>query len=185
MAFNFSRLEIPEVILVEPTIFSDSRGYFLEQYRENQFATGGIQTKFVQDNLSRSVRGTLRGLHSQIKRPQAKLVTCLRGEIFDVAVDLRPDSPSFGKWVAAILSGETKRQLFIPEGFAHGFCVTSDVAEVYYKCSSYYSPEDECGVLWSDPDIGIQWPISDPLLSEKDKKNLQLREVKAMWESRS
>jgi dTDP-4-dehydrorhamnose 3,5-epimerase len=155
-------------IIIEPRVFSDARGWFMETYRRNRYQDAGIDRTFVQDNLSFSVRGTLRGLHFQITRPQAKLVQALSGEVFDVAVDIRPGSPSFGRWVGAHLSGESGKQFFIPEGFAHGFCVLSETAHFAYKCSAYYAPEDEGGILWSDPAIGIEWPAEAPIVSDKD-----------------
>jgi dTDP-4-dehydrorhamnose 3,5-epimerase len=169
MGIKFTPLEIPEVILVEPQVHKDSRGYFLETYHQKKYEEGGIKTTFVQDNFSYSMKNILRGLHFQLRKPQAKLVTCLNGEIFDVTVDIRPHSPSYGKWVSAHLTGENKNQLFIPAGFAHGFCVLSETAQVHYKCSGYYDPEDERGILWSDPQIGIRWPLDEVILSEKDK----------------
>jgi dTDP-4-dehydrorhamnose 3,5-epimerase len=160
--------ELREVLIIETKTFPDHRGFFMETYHQEKYERLGIRTRFVQDNLSYSVRGTLRGLHYQYPQGQAKLVQVVRGEIFDVAVDLRPMSPSFGKWVSVVLSEENKHQLYVPEGFAHGFCVLSDGAFVHYKCTDFYSPKNEGGVLWCDPGIGINWPISDPLLSEKD-----------------
>ena len=155
--------------MIEPQVFEDPRGYFLESYHINRFRKAGVDHSFVQDNLSFSINGTLRGLHFQINRPQAKLVQAISGEIFDVAVDIRPTSVTFGKWSGILLSEENKRQLFIPEGFAHGFCVISESAHVAYKCSDYYDPHDEGGILWSDPAIGIDWPLKNPRLSEKDR----------------
>jgi len=184
MSFKMSRLEIPEVLLIEPQVRKDSRGYFLETFRRNQFMDGGIGSDFVQENFSHSVKDTLRGLHCQIRKPQAKLVTCLNGKIFDVAVDIRTESPTFKKWVGVVLTGECKRSLFIPEGFAHGFCVLSDSADVLYKCSNYYDPEDDFGILWSDPDIAIEWPVAQPLLSEKDSRNKNLEYSMGLWGSR-
>jgi len=154
------------VVIVEPDVFRDSRGFFLETFHAERYRQGGIPCDFVQDNHSRSVRGTLRGLHAQRRRPQGKLVRAVRGEIFDVAVDLRPGSPTFGKWVGARLTEEGFRQMFIPPGFAHGFCVLSDIAEVEYKCSDFYDRADEIGARWDS--AGIEWPIKDPLLSPKD-----------------
>ncbi|MGD8369520.1 MAG: dTDP-4-dehydrorhamnose 3,5-epimerase [Desulfobacterales bacterium] len=156
------------VLLVTPDIYRDRRGYFLETHHRRRYRQMGIDAEFVQDNLSYSVRGTLRGLHFQRTQPQAKLVTVLSGEIFDVAVDIRPGSPAFGQWVGVRLAAEQGRQLFIPEGFAHGFCVLSLRARVHYKCTDFYTPEDEGGILWSDPGIGIQWPVKSPLVSDKD-----------------
>ena len=169
MVFIFKKLQIPEVILVTSKSFPDKRGFFLENFKNSEFTTNGIKTKFVQDNFSHSVKGVLRGLHYQ-KNPkaQAKLVSALRGEIFDVAVDIRKNSPTFGQWVGEILSDENHNSLYIPEGFAHGFCVLSENADVFYKVNNEYSPENERGVLWNDPHINIMWPIDTPILHEKD-----------------
>ncbi len=158
------------VLVVEPRVFDDSRGYFMETHHLKRYRDAGIDCEFVQDNLSYSVRGTLRGLHYQLPHTQAKLVQVLTGEIYDVAVDIRRDSPTFGKWVGVYLSDQNHRQIFVPAGFAHGFCVMSETAHVLYKCSDFYSPPDEKGVLWSDPDIRIDWPIQEPILSDKDGK---------------
>lgn len=177
MGIRFIQADLPGVVLVEPQIHRDSRGYFLELYHQEKYAAGGVSTTFVQDNFSHSVRGTLRGLHFQKRRPQAKLVTVMSGEIFDVVVDIRPHSSSQGKWFGVRLSAENKRQIFVPEGFAHGFCVLSDKASVHYKCSSFYDSSDEGGVLWSDPQLGIKWPISSPLISEKDALYPLLKDV--------
>lgn len=155
--------------IVEPQVFGDNRGFFLESYHQQRYKTAGIDCNFVQDNLSSSARGTLRGLHFQVNYPQAKLVQAVSGEIFDVAVDIRPHSPTFGKWSGVYLSESNKHQLLIPEGFAHGFCVISETAQVAYKCSDYYHSEDEGGILWSDAAIGIEWPVKAPLISEKDR----------------
>ena len=163
--------ELPGVCCVEPNVFGDERGFFLEFYNESAFAQLGIARSFVQDNHSRSQRGVLRGLHYQLGRPQAKLVRVIQGEIFDVAVDVRRGSPTFGRWSGARLSAENKLMLFIPEGFAHGFYVVSDTAEVIYKCSDLYAPAEERGVIWNDPDLGIDWPLAGgaPLLSGRDR----------------
>jgi len=162
--------EIPEVLIIEPKVYGDQRGFFYESFNERvwQQATG-VQARFVQDNHSRSVRGVLRGLHYQIRQPQGKLVRCIVGEVFDVAVNLRKSSPTFGKWVGVHLSAENKRQLWVPEGFAHGFLVLSEVAEFLYKTTDYYAPEHERCIRWNDPDLGIDWPFDGtPLLSVKD-----------------
>lgn len=168
MTFTFKKLEIPDVVLVHAQAFSDARGFFMECYKESAF-TSEIKTKFVQDNLSHSIKGVLRGLHYQ-KNPksQAKLVMSLSGEIFDVAVDIRKNSPTFGKWIGQILSDKNHNLLFIPEGFAHGFCVLSDTADILYKVSSEYSPEHERGIIWNDPSLDIKWPIKDPIVAKKD-----------------
>jgi len=165
----FIQTEIPDVILVKPTLIEDDRGFFMESYQIEKFKLGGINCTFVQDNYVKSVGNTLRGLHFQVQYPQAKLLRCLRGKVFDVAVDIRKDSPYFGKWVGIELSELNKFQLYIPEGFAHGYYVMSKKSEIDYKCSAIYHPEDEKGILWNDPDIGVEWPGSSPILSEKDK----------------
>jgi len=171
MPFTFKRLDIPGVILVDAKAFSDDRGVFLETFKESAFTSNGIDTRFVQDNFSHSVKGVLRGLHYQ-KNPkaQAKLVTALSGKIFDVAVDIRKNSPTYGNWVGEILSENNHRLLYIPEGFAHGFCVISETADVLYKVSQEYSPDDEKGILWNDPKINIAWPIDKPIIHEKDSQ---------------
>lgn len=170
-------LEIPDVLLVEPTVFRDERGFFLESYRRDRFVAQGIDCDFVQDNHSRSSRGTLRGLHYQRAPGQAKLVRVARGRIWDVAVDIRPGSASFGRWVARELSEETQEMLFVPVGFAHGFVVLSEVADVIYKCSHVYIPDTEAGIAWDDPDLAIPWPVEAPILSPRDQTNPRLREV--------
>lgn len=156
------------VLIIEPRVFDDPRGYFMETHHRKRYREAGIDCEFVQDNISYSVQGTLRGLHYQLPHAQAKLVQVLTGEIYDVAVDIRRGSTTFGKWVGVYLSDKNHRQLFVPSGFAHGFCVKSQTAHVLYKCSDFYSPPDEKGVLWSDPGIGIDWPIHGPILSAKD-----------------
>ena len=178
---KFLQTDLPGVVIVEPDVFRDSRGFFLETFHAERYRQGGIPCDFVQDNQSRSVRGTLRGLHAQRRRPQGKLVRAVRGEIFDVAVDVRPGSPTFGKWVGARLSEESFRQMFIPPGFAHGFCVLSDIAEVEYKCSDFYDRADEIGARWDS--AGIEWPIKDPLLSPKDAALPTLLELRKTLES--
>lgn len=166
---RFIETELRGVILVEPDVFQDRRGHFLETYHEKKYAGAGIPGPFVQDNFSRSVRGTLRGLHYQLKHAQGKLVMAVEGAVFDVSVDIRNGSPTFGKWVGLELSAENKRQLYIPPGFAHGFCVLSDVASVVYKCTNFYASEDERGIIWNDRTLGIRWPVQHPLLSSKDE----------------
>jgi len=161
---------LPEILIIEPSVFQDERGFFMETYQRRRYTEAGIQRVFVQDNLSRSVGGTLRGLHYQVKHAQAKLIQVIRGAIFDVAVDIRRGSPYFGLWEGVDLSDENRRQLFLPEGFAHGFCVLSESAYVLYKCTDFYAAEYEGGILWADPDLAIKWPISEPLLSEKDSQ---------------
>jgi dTDP-4-dehydrorhamnose 3,5-epimerase len=179
---KFSETSLPGVILIEPVVYGDERGFFLETYRKTQFAEAGIHDDFVQDNHSKSVRNTLRGLHFQDPFGQAKLVRVFSGEVYDVAVDIRRGSPTFGKWFGAFLSGRNKLQLYIPAGFAHGFCVTSDEAEFVYKCSEYYHPETERTILWKDPQIGITWPVTDPLLSERDGRGALLADVRNLPE---
>ena len=177
---EFKPTQFPVVILVKPAVFSDERGFFMETYRAENFAKAGIADNFVQDNHSGSVQGTLRGLHYQIRQPQGKLVQVVSGEIFDVAVDLRRSSQLFGKWVGEILSAENKRQLWIPVGFAHGFYVLSEWADVIYKVTDYYAPEWDRTLLWNDPDIGIDWPLIDGsalLISDKDADGLTLEEA--------
>ncbi|GBD94010.1 dTDP-4-dehydrorhamnose 3,5-epimerase [bacterium BMS3Abin05] len=165
------------VLIIEPKVFEDERGFFFESYHYDRYAENGIAVTFVQDNHSRSVKNTLRGLHYQVNPGQGKLVRVVVGEVFDVAVDIRPGSPTFGRWFGAFLSAENKKQMYIPVGFAHGFCVTSKVAEFEYKCTAYYSREDERGILWNDPDLAIDWPVKNPVLSEKDKKNSLFKDV--------
>lgn len=167
---NIIATDIPDVLIVEPKVFGDDRGFFYESFNQRQWQTAtGLNQAFVQDNHSRSVKGVLRGLHYQIEQPQGKLVRCAVGEVFDVAVDIRKSSPTFGKWVGVVLSAANKRQLWVPEGFAHGFLVLSDVAEFLYKTTDYYAPEHERCISWNDPDIGIEWPLDeDPKLSGKD-----------------
>lgn len=178
MPFEFEPTEMKDVILVKPKVFGDSRGFFMETYKKSEFFQHGIKTEFMQDNHSKSTKGVLRGLHFQTPpKAQAKLVRCPRGKVFDVAVDIRKDSPDFGKWVGAVLSDENKHMLFIPEGFAHGFVVLSDEAELIYKASDEYSPENDRGIKWNDPDIGIDWGIDfEPLVSEKDAKQPFLKD---------
>lgn len=171
--------ELPEVKIIEPRIFGDERGFFFESYQQQRYqaagiaiANGGENLLFIQDNLSRSCRGVLRGLHYQLRFPQGKLVTVVRGEVFDVAVDVRCGSPNFGKWIGVILSDQNHRQLYVPPGFAHGFYVLSEYADFHYKCTDYYRPDDECGVIWHDKEIGIEWPLTTattaPTVSTKD-----------------
>lgn len=174
---EITETKLPGILIIEPHVFEDKRGFFIETYHQKRYSDVGIDGIFVQDNLSHSVSGILRGLHYQLKHPQAKLVQVLSGAIFDVAVDIRRGSPAFGQWTGVLLSVENHRQIFVPEGFAHGFCVLSETADVLYKCTDFYSPDDEGGILWSDPDIGIEWPISDPLLSDKDSGYPCLRDV--------
>ena len=165
------------LLLIEPRVFRDQRGFFLESYTRREYSKLGIDVEFVQENHSASVRNVLRGLHFQENCGQAKLVRVIEGEIFDVAVDIRPGSPTYGKWAGYSLSKENMLQMYVPVGFAHGFCVTSDTAEVLYKCSDYYSPKDERGIIWNDPDLAISWPVENPILSEKDRKYPQLRDL--------
>jgi dTDP-4-dehydrorhamnose 3,5-epimerase len=160
--------ELPGVLVLEPPVHRDERGYFVEVFHEEHYRTLGLPARFVQDNQSRSFRGTLRGLHWQWRRPQAKLVRVLAGEVFDVAVDIRRGSPTFGQWVGIRMTASDFRDVFIPEGFAHGFCVLSDWADVLYKCTDFYDPGGESGLMWNDPAMGIEWPISQPLLSPRD-----------------
>lgn len=166
------------VIIVEPNVFRDERGFFLENYHALKFQEGGIRAAFIQDNHSQSARGTLRGLHAQCqKHPQGKLVRATEGEIFDVAVDIRRGSPTFKQWVGVTLSAANFRMLYLPPGFAHGFCVTSDRAQVQYKCTDFYDPGDEISLRWDDPELAIEWPVSNPTLSARDQKALTLRQL--------
>ena len=161
--------ELEGVLIIEPQVFEDDRGFLLESFHTERYAEAGVPAhKFVQDNHSCSVGGTIRGLHYQLRHPQNKLVRVVRGAIFDVAVDIRRGSPNFGKWVATELSANNKRQVFIPAGFAHGFCVREEITEVEYKCTDYYVPDDQCGVAWNDPSLGFAWPVENPILSGKD-----------------
>jgi dTDP-4-dehydrorhamnose 3,5-epimerase len=174
---NIIKTKLKDVLIIEPQAFEDIRGYFLEIYRKERLRDAGIEAEFVQDNLSFSQRKTLRGLHYQHPHDQAKLVQVVQGKVFDVSLDIRRGSPTFGKWHGTILSAENKRQVYVPKGFAHGFCVLSDTAVFTYKCSDYYAPDCEWGVLWSDPDLGIAWPIENPLLSAKDTKFPRLKDI--------
>ena len=171
--FKFTKTSIEGVYIIEPTVFGDDRGYFMETYNYNDYKEAGIDQVFVQDNQSASKKGVLRGLHFQINYPQDKLVRAIRGEVFDVAVDLRPGSKTYGQWYGVLLSEENKKQFFIPKNFAHGFVVLSDYAEFAYKCTDFYHPNDEGGLAWNDPQIGVEWPIPEGMeltLSDKDKK---------------
>jgi dTDP-4-dehydrorhamnose 3,5-epimerase len=168
---------LPGVVVIEPDVFSDERGFFLETYNRQRFAELGIECEFLQDNHSRSSRGTLRGLHYQLHHPQAKLCRVIEGEVLDVAVDVRRGSPTFGHWTSSLLSASNFRQVFIPAGFAHGFLTLSESAQFLYKCTDFYHREDERGALWNDPDLNIDWGIADPLLSEKDCRLPRLREI--------
>lgn len=177
--FEFVKTGIDGLLVVETKVFGDQRGFFMETYNQKDFREGGIDVNFVQDNHSKSKKGVLRGLHFQVNYPQGKLVRAIKGEVFDVAVDLRKDSKTFKKWYGVVLTEENKRQLYVPKGFAHGFLVLSDEAEFVYKCTEFYHPEDEGGVIWNDPDIGIDWPLESVqkvMLSEKDKKLRPLKE---------
>lgn len=165
---NVIKTKIKDLLIIEPKVFGDDRGFFYETFQKERYRAAGIDVEFVQDNRSRSTKGVLRGLHFQKTKPQGKLVTVTDGEVFDVAVDLRPNSETFGQHETIILTGKNKLQFYVPPGFAHGFCVLSDTADFQYKCTDYYDPSDESGLLWNDPSLAIQWPLSHPLLSEKD-----------------
>ena len=180
MPFDFRKMDIPGLVLIEPKVFDDDRGYFLEIYKHSEFVRSGIPEHFVQDNFSRSILGVLRGLHYQLNpKAQGKLVRCVRGRIFDVAVDIRKGSPTFGRWEGKELSGENGLMLYLPAGFAHGFLTLSDSAEVLYKCTEEYSPAHDRGILWNDPDINIPWAIKDPLLSDKDRIQPRLQDAES------
>lgn len=177
---NVIATKLSGVLVIEPTVHRDERGFFLETFHARRYREAGLDASFVQDNHSRSVRGTLRGLHWQIEHPQGKLVRVLSGEIFDAVVDIRPEAPTFGQWVGVTLSSENFRQLYAPPGFAHGFCVTSEIAEVEYKCTDFYDPEAERGLIWNDPEVGITWPVADPILSARDQRHPTLAELRHM-----
>ena len=180
--FTFNETKIKDVYIIDVKTYGDNRGYFMETYKESDFKAAGLDYNFVQDNQSSSRKGVLRGLHFQKTHPQAKLVRVLKGEVFDVAVDLRKDSPTYGQWVGVVLSEENKRQFMIPRGFAHGFVVMSDYAEFAYKCDELYHPEDEGGIMWNDPAIGIEWPeVGEIILSEKDKVHPSLTDSKIVF----
>jgi len=168
---------LPDVLLIKPQAFGDSRGFFMETYRENALAAAGISDRFVQDNHSHSCCGVLRGLHYQLRTQQAKLCRVAQGKVLDIAVDIRVGSPNFGKWISVLLTAENHLQLYIPKGFAHGFVVRSETADFLYKCSDYYDPSDDCGVLWNDPGIGIDWQTPSPILSDKDRSYLPLSQI--------
>ncbi len=172
---NIVTTALPGVLLIEPDVFRDERGWFLETYHSDKYQEGGLSFSFVQDNCSSSIRGTLRGLHAQILKPQGKLVRVTKGEVFDVAVDIRRGSPTFASWESMVLTAENFKQLYIPPGFAHGFCVLSDVAEVEYKCTDVYAPGDELSIAWNDEQIGINWPLESPILSQKDAAGESLK----------
>ena len=174
---KFVVTDLPGVVIIEPDVHKDARGFFLETFHERKYADASVLGPFVQDNHSHSSRGTLRGLHAQLRHPQGKLVRAVSGEMFDVAVDIRRGSPSFGRWTGVTLSGDNFRQLYIPPGFAHGFCVLSDEVDVEYKCTDFYDPADEITVLWSDPSIGIAWPVPVPSLSKRDSEARPLAEL--------
>ena len=183
--FKFTETKINGVYIIEPKVFGDNRGYFMETYNKEHFEEAGLTMNFVQDNESSSSKGVLRGLHFQTKHTQGKLVRVTKGEVFDVAVDLRKGSPTYGQWEGVVLSAENKKQFYIPEGFAHGFLVLSDHAIFNYKCTDFYCPEGEGGVLWNDPDIGIEWPldgIDNIILSEKDKVHPTLKDLNVPFE---
>lgn len=180
--FTFNETRIKDVYIIDVKTYGDNRGYFMETYKDSDFKAAGLDYNFVQDNQSSSRKGVLRGLHFQKTHPQAKLVRVLKGEVFDVAVDLRKDSPTYGQWVGVVLSEENKRQFMIPRGFAHGFIVMSDYAEFAYKCDELYHPEDEGGIMWNDPAIGIEWPeVGEIILSEKDKVHPSLKDSKIVF----
>lgn len=175
---NVIKTKIADLLIIEPKVFGDERGFFYETYQEARYKAAGITADFVQDNRSRSTQNVLRGLHFQKTKPQGKLVTVTQGRVFDVAVDLRPDSPTFGQHESVLLTGENKVQFYIPPGFAHGFCVLSEMADFQYKCTDYYDPTDESGLLWNDPALGIAWPLTAPLLSPKDSVQPTLAQIR-------
>lgn len=174
---NIIQTPLPDAVVIEQKVFGDARGFFLETFHSGRFGAAGLPTQFVQDNWSRSAKNTLRGLHFQHPKAQGKLVWCVRGAVFDVAVDLRRGSPAFGKWFGVELTEANKKQFWVPPGFAHGFCVLSEEADFVYKCTDLYAPEYEQSLLWNDPAVGVQWPVSSPLLSAKDQKGLPLAQL--------
>ncbi len=174
---KFTKTAFPDVFLIELDVFKDTRGFFMETYNQMKYAEAGIDQVFVQDNYSHSRHGILRGLHYQLKNAQGKLVFVITGEIFDIVVDIRIGSPRFGQWFGTHLSANNRRQIFVPEGYAHGFIVLSESVDVIYKCTDFYTPGDEYGIFWADPSIGIDWPIKNPILSDKDSKNPKLKEI--------
>ncbi len=178
--FKFEKTSIEGVVVIEPTVFGDERGWFMETYNEQEFKENGIDVQFVQDNQSKSTKGVLRGLHFQTRHPQGKLVRVVKGEVFDVAVDIREDSPTYGKWEGIVLSEENRKQFFIPAGMAHGFLVLSEEAEFVYKCTDFYDPQGEGGLLWNDETIGIEWPIEEGMeikLSQKDQNHSKFKKI--------
>lgn len=175
---NIIKTKLDGLLIIEPKVFGDERGFFYETYHEQRYKNAGFKESFVQDNRSRSTGNVLRGLHFQKRKPQGKLVTVTAGTVFDVAVDLREDSPTFGQYESIILSGDNRLQFYIPPGFAHGFCVLSDIADFQYKCTDFYDPTDEGGIIWNDNSININWPISEPNLSLKDKELPSLEDVR-------
>ena len=183
MAFTFEKTKIPGVVIIQPKVFGDSRGYFMETYKKDDYATAGITREFVQDNESSSTKGVLRGLHFQKEHTQGKIVRVTHGEVFDVAVDVRPGSETYGQWVGVTLSSEKKNMLYVPEGFAHGFLVLSDTAEFVYKCTDVYDPSAEGGIPWNDPDINVEWPKLDVpyKTSEKDEKHESFKDQTFEW----
>lgn len=185
MPFKLHPLEIPGVVRIEPLVHQDERGFFMETYQTSEFSALGIASRFVQDCHSRSPYAVLRGLHFQKTKPQAKLIRVIRGEIFDVVVDIRAGASTYGRWVSTKLSEANRQMLYIPAGFAHGFCVLSETAEVLYKMTEKYLPEDEGGIRWDDPELGIRWPIPNPILSEKDRAFPCLKDVEAGWKEKA
>jgi dTDP-4-dehydrorhamnose 3,5-epimerase len=173
---KFIATELPGVTVIEPDVFRDDRGFFLESWRADKYAAGGIEATFVQHNHSRSTRGTVRGLHAQRTHPQGKLVRVLAGAVLDVVVDIRRGSPTWLKWISLELSAENFRQLYVPHGYAHGICVTSQFADLEYQCTDFYDPRDELRIIWNDPSIGVRWPVSEPILSGKDREAATLAE---------
>jgi len=174
-----TRCDIAGLLIIEPKVFGDARGFFLETWNELHYREAGLDLRFVQDNMSSSRRGTIRGLHFQNPKAQGKLVWAIEGEVFDVAVDLRRGSPTFGRWHGLSLSEQNRLQFYVPPGFAHGFAVLSDIAVFAYKCTEFYSPKDELTLCWDDPDVGVKWPFADPVLSEKDKKGVRMKDLPA------
>lgn len=174
---KITKCQLDGVLLIDPSRYADERGFFLESYQRDRYHAAGITEEFVQDNHSRSAKNVLRGMHYTKNTPQAQILTVMRGKIFDVVVDVRRDSPTFGKWFGTVLSDEGSRQIYMPHGFAHGFCVLSEFADLHYKVSAEYDPKDEGGLHWNDPDVGIAWPVTNPTVSDRDQKHSMLRDI--------
>ena len=177
---KFIETKLEGVIIIEPDVFKDGRGYFMETWQDHKYRAGGIPGPFVQDNQSRSVKGTLRGMHAQMKKAQGKLVRAVEGEIYDVVADIRAGSPSYRQWIAVTLTADNCRQIYVPPGYSHGICIVSDFASVAYKVTDFYDPSDELRILWNDPELAIEWPFKEPLLSDKDRGGKNLKDIQGL-----